>query len=138
MEASKISQLVSKHFAYYAEKSKVIASNIANIDTPNYKTKELSKFEDILTKESGGNSQSLLSLNTTNKAHIQINAKPYPKYATTLVPDLKEDSSGNNVDLDKQMAEHAKNFLVFNGTQAMFKRDHKLMKSVIDSSAKSN
>ena len=47
MEASSISSKLFDQLNFRAERQKVISSNIANINTPNYKTKDL-VFEDEL------------------------------------------------------------------------------------------
>ncbi len=141
MEASNITQTLGKYLSYYADKSKVIASNVANLDTPGYKTKDLSKFEDLMQSKQETKTVSNLQVATTNKAHMQskVNTSlPSQAYSKVAVANLQEDSTGNNVDIDKQMALHAQNNIIFNATKAAFKKDSMLMKSVIDSSTKLN
>jgi flagellar basal-body rod protein FlgB len=47
MEASSVTNALYEQLNFRGEKQKVISSNIANINTPNYKTKDLI-FEDEL------------------------------------------------------------------------------------------
>ena len=49
MEASNVTGLLFSQLNFRGERQKVISSNIANIDTPNYKTKDL-VFEHELNK----------------------------------------------------------------------------------------
>lgn len=132
MEASKASQLLAEKLSFYANRSKVIASNIANIDTPGYKTKDVVSFEDSMKTQTNK-----LNMATTHSGHIQANSKVQSSsFEKINVKNLQEDMTGNNVDLDKQMAEHAKNNLIFQATKSALKKDSQLMKSVIDSAMK--
>ena len=107
-------------------------SNIANIDTPGYKTKELVSFQETMK-----NSSNKLKMATTHNGHIQAQKSIQTnEFQKINVQGLQEDMSGNNVDLDKQMAEHAKNNVIFQATKAALKKDSQLMKSVIDSAMK--
>jgi flagellar basal-body rod protein FlgB len=92
-------------------KQRVHSANIANVDTPNYKTRQVSFHEtlhEVLTKQSISsyktNSKhfSFSNENTQNTPNIKVNN------TTTYKP------NGNNVDMDLEMAELAKNQLWFN------------------------
>ena len=67
MKPSNVSELLFNTLSYRAERQKVISSNIANINTPDYKTKDLS-FESQLQEK---NKQKDLQLVTTNQNHIK-------------------------------------------------------------------
>lgn len=131
MEASKITNMLFDRLSFRGERQKVISSNIANINTPMYKTKDL-VFEEELNK-------SKLSLNMykTNNMHLSgINTGD--KYGQKLVEvkGLQEQNDGNNVNLDTQMSEMTKNKILFDAIQSSIKKDSRLFRSVIDSSAK--
>lgn len=92
-------------------KQKVIASNIANVDTPNYKSKSVdfkSTFNQAL------NSQSISSYKTSSK-HL-----PFSNEVSSFHPQIKVNNetkyknNGNNVDMDYEMAQLAKNQLWYN------------------------
>lgn len=51
MEASKVTGNLFEQLNFRGEKQKVISSNIANVNTPNYKTKDL-VFQEELDKNS--------------------------------------------------------------------------------------
>jgi len=91
----------------------VIANNIANVNTPNYR-RETASFKEALAQSVGAPPDpNELSLAVTNPAHIPINdgVEPTP-YQT---PDIHVDQSiqmrvdKSNVDVDQEMAELASN-----------------------------
>ena len=53
-----------------------------------------------------------------------------------VVKGLQEQNDGNNVNLDTQMSEMSKNKILFDAIQSSIKRDSRLFRSVIESSAK--
>ncbi|MEH7234779.1 flagellar basal body rod protein FlgB [Bacillus sp. JJ1562] len=91
-------------------RQKVISNNIANVDTPNYKAKDVS-FKNLLSNEM--NSQ--LKANRTNEKHLEFTSS---KRANGPVISTKNDTeynhNGNNVDIDKEMALLAENQIYYN------------------------
>jgi flagellar basal-body rod protein FlgB len=134
MNPSNVTETLFNHLSYRAERQKVISSNIANINTPNYKTKELS-FESQLQEK---NRQKDLELTVTNQNHIKetVDNSKNSKTKVYEVENLQEQNDGNNVNLDTQMSEMAKNSTIFQAIQASIKKDVTFFTSVIDSSAK--
>ena len=133
MEASSITNKLFEQLNFRGERQKVISSNIANINTPNYKTKEL-VFENELSSSISNN----LQLKATNSRHISnfnsssLNSNP----KLIVVKNLEEQNEGNNVNLNTQMSEMSKNKILFDAIQSSIKRDSRLFRSVIESSAK--
>ena len=136
MEASSVSSLLFKQLAFKSEQQKVISSNIANIDTPGYKTKQLT-FSDELKRSSVDSTQQL-QLVVTNKNHIQIESSSKIKHPYTIseVKGLDEQNDGNNVNLDTQMSNMAQNSVMFQAIQSSIKKDTLWFKNVVDSAAK--
>lgn len=133
MEASSITNKLFEQLNFRGEKQKVISSNIANINTPNYKTKDLI-FEDELDKANSNT----LQLKQTNFKHIS-SSNDISKLSNPRVVEVKgleEQNDGNNVNLDTQMSEMSKNKILFDAIQSSIKRDSRLFRSVIESSAK--
>jgi len=91
-------------------RQKVIANNVANVDTPLFKRSEVS-FEQLLQREMNGSSFRGLR---TDPRHIEIGLPTYPK------PQIVQDNSTainnnlNNVDIDYEMSLMAKNQLSYN------------------------
>jgi len=141
MQASNVSNLLFNHLSYSAEKQKVISGNIANINTPNYKTKELVFENELKAVQSTKNQlNNELKLQTTHQDHIamQGNFSQTSKRQSQIVEvkGLEEQNDGNNVSLDKQMSEMSKNRTEFHAIQSAIKKDSRWFKSVIESSSK--
>ncbi|MBP1913662.1 flagellar basal body rod protein FlgB [Lederbergia galactosidilytica] len=87
-----------------ALKQKVIANNIANADVPNYKSKNVS-FGNVLE-------DTQLELKRTDSRHLPLEqAGQSPTVYTKR--NFQYHSNGNNVDLDQEMADMAKNQLYY-------------------------
>lgn len=133
MHPSHVTQTLFENLSFRSERQKVISGNIANINTPNYKTKEL-VFESELKKANDD-----LELKVTHKRHIPFDLETQKTTGPQLieVQNLLEQNDGNNVSMDKQVSEMAKNSVVFNALQSSIKKDSQWLKAIIDSSAKS-
>ncbi len=132
MESSSISNTLFQQLNFRGEKQKVISSNIANINTPNYKTKDL-VFENELNAATN-----VMQLKQTNSKHINSigNISNANNQKLIDVSGLQEQNDGNNVNLDTQMSEMSKNKILFDAIQSSIKKDSRLFRSVIESSAK--
>ncbi len=133
MQASNVTELLFQQLNFRGEKQKVISSNIANIDTPDYKTKDL-KFENELLKS---NQEAQLKLTKTHTSHLSLmdntNKNRMELYE---VQGLEEQNDGNNVNLDTQMSNMSKNSIMFSAIQNSIKKDSTWFKTVIESSSK--
>jgi flagellar basal-body rod protein FlgB len=92
----------------YAQRTAVLANNIANADTPNYKAQDLD-FRAVLAG-SGAHTAAALPLATTSSAHVSgaaaaAGAAPGLKYRVPLAPSL----DGNTVDVQLEQAAFADN-----------------------------
>ncbi len=93
---------------YSSVKQKTIAQNIANVDTPNYKAKDVS-FSKMLSDAQN----SYIKANRTNEKHIDFNTST----ATPGVFSYSNDryrENGNGVDMDKEQASLAENTIYYN------------------------
>jgi flagellar basal-body rod protein FlgB len=131
MEASHVTNSLIKELSFRAKRQNIISSNIANIDTPNYKTKDI-KFEDVLE-----NSRNL-TLKKTNSMHISVDKLPQEKISIYEVEGLESQNDGNNVDIDEQMSEMSKNNLLFRALKSSLQKDSRLLRTAIDSASKTN
>lgn len=99
----------------------VIASNIANVDTPSYRAKDI-KFEMNLQEE-------VLALKITNAKHIS-NASPNVSKEVRLEenqPWLDE----NNVELDMEVAKMTENALLYQAGANMLSSKIKMFKNAL-------
>ncbi len=92
----------------------VISNNIANVNTPRFK-KSAVVFETLLAKELGlFDEQKKVEIVRTHDRHMPIPV--HEKAAPTVVMDTTTTmrTDKNNVDIDKEMANMAKNQIWFN------------------------
>lgn len=136
MQASNVTELLFSRLEFLSEKQKVITSNIANINTPNYKTKTL-EFDTVLNDVVKAANKGL-ALSTTHHRHIGLEKNVEHQVNNRLkeVPHLQEQNDGNNVSLDKELGKMSKNRTEFHAIQSAIKKDSRWFKSVIESSAK--
>lgn len=95
---------LEKALDYSTTKNKLISNNIANVDTPNYKAQKVS-FKDTL--DSAINSSSLQA-KTTDERHIPF-ATTKESFNSYTKGNTMYNNNKNNVDVDQEMAELAKN-----------------------------
>jgi flagellar basal-body rod protein FlgB len=98
----------------YALRQRVIAGNLANITTPGYKAQSV-KFEEEL---SGALQSGSIPGMTTDPRHMPIGGQAATATPVVQTPPVGEQADAlasgvNNVDLDQEMAELAKNQLRF-------------------------
>jgi len=134
MESQRIfSQTVSileKALDLRSKKHNVIASNIANMDTPDYKAFDL-VIEKELQKVTG--QKNSISLNKTNKVHMESQRSKAGGVSVVIddTQGLSLRGDGNTVDIDKQMGNMAENTLMYKAAAQMIQRKFQGLKSVI-------
>ncbi|MFP4016975.1 MAG: flagellar basal body rod protein FlgB [Halanaerobiales bacterium] len=116
-------------------RQKLLANNIANINTPEFKRQDVD-FVSALEKESeqfsNGNG---LSVRTTDSGHIGLSNgfkdsnRPFKMIHMTNTSNRND---GNNVDVDTEMAEMAKNNIYYNTLIQQVSDRFKFLNSVID------
>ena len=87
-----------------------IANNIANVDTPNYKRQDV-KFESILRDYYSGGS---LQVNKTHDKHFGVNGIDSLEPTIEIEKNTSYRMDDNNVNMDVESAEHAKNAIKYN------------------------
>lgn len=121
----------------YALRGRISASNIANINTPGYNAKRV-EFEEELSKALQGNRRQSNDL-TTHENHIPIritssnlvSPRISESHAENSINDDDLASGVNNVDIDQEMAELAKNQIRFKFAARMISGQFKgLQKSI--------
>lgn len=92
---------------FSSKRNKLISTNIANVDTPNYKRKDTS-FNELLNEKLGQSFQA----KQTHVKHIPFQNQSYT-YKNFIQNNLQYNHNGNNVDMDKEMAQLAKNQIYY-------------------------
>lgn len=108
-------------------RNEVLSSNIANVDTPNYKRKDVS-FATYLNSALGGtdNAISTLTQRVNNADLSKVNSKVY-----TDNSNLSYRTDGNNVDIETENVELASNQLMYNALIDSMSNEFSRMKSVL-------
>jgi len=133
MQPSNVTDLLFQQLNFRGERQKVISSNIANLDTPNYKTKDLN-FKNELDNSKH---EAQLQLTRTHSNHLPLmDSSKKNSMELYEVQGLEEQNDGNNVNLDAQMSNMSQNSIMFSALQNSIKKDSMWFKTVIDSSSK--
>lgn len=113
-------------------RQEVITSNIANADTPGYKSKRLG-FEEALARALDVDGEQ--SLNTSDDGHFDVGSGGF----ANLEPEIYEDpngivsADGNTVDRDHEMSQMAKNKILYDASVQLLNKKLGLMKYAINS-----
>jgi len=138
---SRSHDLMKEAMDYRAARQDMIASNIANADTPNYRPRDI-RFEEALAQKSAelyADKSNTLQMTQTSGKHLNGFNSASDTRATTFFRDgHMARNDGNSVDLDVESSEMAKNSTMFNALTAAIKKDSLIFKSVIDASSKTS
>ena len=141
LSISRTHELIGNALDYRAARQDMIASNIANADTPFYRPRDIS-FEDALANKAADlqkKDKSTLALAQTNGQHLTPQAQKGDYRASTFFRDgHMARNDGNSVDLDVETTEMSKNSVMFNALIQANKKSSGIYKSVIDASQKVN
>ena len=125
---SGIISLVSNKLSYLAQKQSVLAQNVANANTPDYKANTLEPFTNFMNRELKGNND---PIKITNNKHIVpaslagVNSKSQRMDSYETVP------TGNSVDLEQQMMEVSKTTVDYQASLAIYQKFTALFRSAI-------
>nr|WP_231685177.1 flagellar basal body rod protein FlgB [Phosphitispora fastidiosa] len=105
-------KMLEKGLDASALRNRVIADNLANVDTPGYKRSDV-LFEEELRKAIGR--ETGLAGKLTHDRHIPIGRKSEFNVTPEVVrsEDASMRNDGNNVDIDREMAALAKNTIIY-------------------------
>lgn len=126
---SKILTLLEGGLDALSLRNRVLANNIANVDTPNFKRSDVN-FEAVLKAAVAKNSGSQLPLKRTSPRHL-------PGIGTFTGEFVVRDNStifrndGNNVDIDLEMTRLAENTLHYNALTRALTAQLGLLKQAI-------
>ena len=122
----------SRAMAASTLRHEVLSNNIANVNTPTFKRSHV-RFEDLLKKELGLEDDPLMPVVRTHDRHLPLayRGKAHGVIEQENTTNMRLD--GNNVDIDVEMAEVAKNQLYYNVLANQLGGHISRMKSVITS-----
>lgn len=93
-------------------KNTAITSNIANQNTPGYK-RQVVNFQDVLRDEMDRIKLGVVPMSVTHPGHVRASLEP-EGIQPEAVLDTQYRVDGNNVDIDVENAEMAKNSIYYN------------------------
>jgi flagellar basal-body rod protein FlgB len=127
--------VLEKSMNLRSQKHNLLVSNIANVDTPNYKA-----FDILVEEEMGKTSgEAEAALNQTQPAHFALNGAgdsgaPEIRQAEKSRYDFHTD--GNTVDIDKTMSMLSENGLLYNASAQMISKKFQLLTYAINGSVR--
>lgn len=118
-----IMQMMAKKMSWLSRRTEIIAQNVSNADTPNYKARDLKpvNFRDLVDREAGPRG---ISLRVTNARHISGSSMTTTlKFDNQNAPDTFETSiDGNDVSLEQQLTRLGQNQLTYQVTTNLYRK----------------
>ena len=131
-KALETNYLLERSLGVESLRRKVISNNIANVDVPHFKRSEVN-FESQLKRaiQDRIDSSNKLPMQLTDRRHIpfyipkdirDVGTRINRDYSTTFRND------GNNVDIEKEMVDAAKNMMRYNSFVTSLNHNYKMLK----------
>lgn len=114
-----------------AQRQEILASNIANADTPGYQARDIDFASELNKAMKNGRATTGLSLNVTSARHIE--AQTHAASSMDLlyrIPDQPA-ADGNTVDMDRERTQFADNSLKYQTDLTLISSQIKSMMSVL-------
>jgi len=136
-EISKSFKYLEQSLHYRAIRQDLIAGNIANVDTPYYKARDIS-FEDMLAKEAKKefekDNKKLELARTTPNMLPALDEEDNDKPTIFFRDGHLARNDGNTVDLDVETTELSKNSMMYNADIEALKKEAAIFRAVITAS----
>ena len=117
----------------YATRGEVLANNIANVSTPNFKRSDVT-FEHELNRALASEDKKMLMAKTTDSRHIPFEIPmDYKKVEPNIIVDYDTTYRNdlNNIDIDSEMAEEAKNTMRYQMFTQIINMQYKMIRKSI-------
>jgi flagellar basal-body rod protein FlgB len=113
-------------------RQKVLANNIANIDTPGFKRSDVS-FDSLLQAYLGDPERPLAG-RRTNERHLPIGPGDIEQLRPSVIQETSTSVSanGNNVDIDSEMTQLAQNQIKYNALITQMNHQFSLLRTAIN------
>ncbi|MFW2374698.1 MAG: flagellar basal body rod protein FlgB [Gammaproteobacteria bacterium] len=100
----------------FERRTRLLAENIANADTPQYKARDID-FDSALRQVQTDQ----VNLAVTQPGHMALSTEPYSEHLKFRVPD-QSSADGNTVDMQKEQAAFAENNIRYQTTLTILSR----------------
>jgi flagellar basal-body rod protein FlgB len=117
-----IFETASRHMDWLALRQSVTASNIANADTPGYRSRDIMAFEQVLE-------QAPLDLETTSDGHLAIGPGQLQDTATLRSEGWDRSYSGNDVTLEQELIKAGETSRMMGLDSALARSFHRMLMS---------
>ncbi|HJV17970.1 MAG TPA: flagellar basal body rod protein FlgB [Bacillales bacterium] len=111
---------------YSSLKQKVISQNIANVDTPNYKAKDV-RFKKIFQDEINQNFNTF----RTDPRHLDFSNDSNSQSELVVRKNVEYNNNGNSVDIDQEMSDLATNQIYYNALVEQLNSKFSMLQNVI-------
>ncbi len=138
LNISKSLPLAIEALDFRAMRQKMISGNIANVDTPYYRARDI-RFEDLLAKEAQMLQKETpkLEMAHTSPMHLApVGGSGSGRAEIFFRGAHPTRNDGNDVDIDVESTEMSKNAIMFEALTNAIKKQAMIFKSVIDASGK--
>ena len=115
---------------FRAQRAEVLANNIANADTPNYKARDFD-FSAALQEAVAGRSSGDLPLATTAPGHIQGAAGPSGPTRLMYRTPAQDAVDGNTVDMDLERSAFSENALQYQAGLSFITHQLKMLTAAV-------
>ncbi len=112
--------VTSRHMTWLAERQSVTASNIANANTPGYRTRDIEAFSTVL--DAGP-----LNLFTTSSGHMQLPGGAAGAARQLHGANWDQAHSGNNVSIEKELMTASSNSRMLNLDISLARSFHRML-----------
>ncbi|RFU61522.1 flagellar basal body rod protein FlgB [Peribacillus glennii] len=102
-------QTLENALNYSSSKQKVISQNIANVDTPNYKAKDVRMDHSFQTMLDAS-----INAYRTDRRHYDFKITPSVPSAIVTKNNFQYNNNRNSVDIDQEMSDMATNQIYYN------------------------
>jgi flagellar basal-body rod protein FlgB len=122
--------VLSRALDYRVRNQRIISTNVANIDTPGFRPKQL-KFDEELRRAVDNET---VPLDRTNGKHLPglDEFSVDEAHSFDLLPEGTSGMGDHSLDIDKEMAKMARNNLLYEATVKMLSKKFDLLKTAIE------
>lgn len=124
---------------YLTERQGVLAKNVANADTPDYKGEDLAKVDfrslipaaDPTQKSAGSSAPAQITPMLTHPGHMRLGTGMGNGFAVEGGNNFERTPKGNEVSLDEQAVRMNENSLDYQATTGLYRKINDMMRSAL-------
>jgi flagellar basal-body rod protein FlgB len=120
--------LIAQRMGWLSERHKVLAENVANVDTPNYKARDVKPMDFAALASKAG---ARLGPAATDPRHIQPSGGSATKATATKDAKAEATLSGNTVSLESELMKVADTAMDYQLVTNLYRKQIGMLKAVI-------